>query len=105
MRIGAVHANACRDCPNGAAGDTRYFAGAEELHFDIVNNQVRGDSRNRFVCGALPNRLAAACGRACVAHFEATHDTGYRLPFRRRPTWGFRPDMERNMHNVDRQNH
>ena len=28
-----------------------------------------------------------------LAHFEAAHDTGgYRIPFRIREPWGFRPD-------------
>ena len=95
MRIGAINADACRACPNGVAGDSKYFAGAEELHFEIENNQVKGDVRSRFARGGLPNRLAAACGRACIAHFEGTHATGYNIPFRVRPPWGFRPDAER----------
>lgn len=95
MTIGVVNANACRVCPNGVSGDSKYFAGAEELHFEIEHNQVRGETRSRFARGGLPNRLAAACGRACIAHFEATHDTGYRIPFRTREPWGFRPDQPR----------
>ncbi|MBT7300073.1 MAG: 4Fe-4S binding protein [Victivallales bacterium] len=94
MTLGAVNAAACRACPNGAAGDSKYFAGAEELHFDIENNQVKGDA-SVFGRGGLPNRLTAACGRACIAHFEATHDTGYKIPFRTREPWGFRPDEAR----------
>ena len=93
--LGLINANACRVCPNGACGDSRYFPGADELHFDIENNQIRGDTRTRYARGGLPNRLSAACGRACIAHFEATHPTGYRLPFRSREPWGFRPDQER----------
>lgn len=95
MKIGGINANACRCCPNGVSGDSKYFAGAEELHFEIQNNQAKGDVKSRFAGGGLPNRLAAACGRACIAHFEATHDTGYRIPFRVREPWGFRPDEER----------
>ena len=72
MRAGVINANACRACPNGISGDSPYFSS-----------------------DGLPNRLAAACGRACIAHFEATHDTGYRIPFRIREPWGFRPDQER----------
>jgi ferredoxin len=94
MTLGAINGAACRACPNGASGDSRYFAGAEELHFDIENNQVKGD-RSVFARGGLPNRLSAACGRACIAHFEATHDTGYKIPFRIREPWGFRPDEAR----------
>ncbi len=92
MKLGSINALACGACPNGAAGDSRYFAGADELHFEIENNQVKGDAKSKFARGGLPNRLAAACGRACIAHFEATHATGYRTPFRVRAPWGFRPD-------------
>jgi len=91
--VGGVNALACQACPNGVAGDAKYFAGAEELHFEIENNQVKGEAASRFVGGSLPNRLAAACGRACIAHFEKTHATGYKIPFRIRPPWGFRPDQ------------
>lgn len=94
MTLAAINGAACRACPNGAAGDSRYFAGAEELHFEIENNQVKGD-KSVFARGGLPNRIAAACGRACIAHFEATHDTGYKIPFRVREPWGFRPDEPR----------
>jgi ferredoxin len=95
MALGLVNANACRVCPNGVSGDSKYFAGADELHFEIENNQVQGETRSRFARGGLPNRLAAACGRACIAHFESTHDTGYRIPFRTREPWGLRPDEAR----------
>ncbi len=94
MTLAAINARACQACPNGAAGDSKYFAGAEELHFEIENNQVKGD-KSVFARGGLPNRLAAACGRACIAHFEATHDTGYKIPFRVREPWGLRPDQPR----------
>ena len=93
MAVGAINALSCQACPNGVSGDSKYFAGAEELHFEVENNQVKGESSSRFLGGSLPNRLAASCGRACIAHFEATHDTGYRLPFRIREPWGFRPDQ------------
>ena len=88
-----INALACQSCPNGVGGDARHFAGAEELHFEIENNQVKGEAASRFVGGSLPNRLAAACGRACIAHFEEKHATGYKNPFRIRPPWGFRPDQ------------
>jgi hypothetical protein len=74
------------------AGDSKYFAGAEELHFEVENNQVKSDAKSAFIQGELPNRLAAACGRACIAHFEEREDTGYKIPFRVRAPWGFRPD-------------
>lgn len=95
MTVGAINGTACRCCPNGVSGDAKHFAGAEELHVEIRNNQVRGEPGSTFARGGLPNRLAAACGRACIAHFEATHDTGYRIPFRVREPWGFRPDEQR----------
>lgn len=94
MTLASINGAACRACPNGVSGDSRYFAGAEELHFEIENNQVKGD-KSVLARGGLPNRLAAACGRACIAHFEATHDTGYKIPFRVREPWGFRPDEAR----------
>lgn len=92
LRLGAINGEACRNCPNGAVGDSSFFAGAEELHFDIRNNRIVGDRSAVFAGGKLPNRLAAACGRACIAHFEAVHDTGFKLPFRIREPWGYRPD-------------
>ncbi|NLM77837.1 MAG: hypothetical protein GX173_07090 [Ruminococcaceae bacterium] len=57
----------CLYCPNGAFPDTTHPS-------------------------ALPNRLTAACGRACLAHLE---DSGllehtYQTPFRRRQPWGLR---------------
>lgn len=93
--LGVINGQACRACPNGAAGDSRFFAGAEELHFEIRDNRIVGDSQSSFARGNLPNRLGAACGRACIAHFEATHDTGYRIPFRSREPWGYRPDQHK----------
>lgn len=95
MPLGVINANACRVCPNGVSGDSKYFAGADELHFEIENNQVKGDAKSKFARGGLPSRLAAACGRACIAHFEATHATGYKTPFRTREPWGYRPDEKR----------
>ena len=94
-RLGAINGQACRACPNGTAGDSRFFAGADELHFEIRDNRIVGDRQSSFARGNLPNRLGAACGRACIAHFEATHDTGYRIPFRSREPWGYRPDQHK----------
>ena len=94
-RLGQVNGLACRACPNGTAGDSRFFAGADELHFEIRNNRIVGDRQSSFARGDLPNRLAASCGRACIAHFEAAHDTGYQIPFRRREPWGYRPDQHK----------
>ncbi len=94
-RVGAINGQACRACPNGAVGDSQYFAGAEELHFEITNNQVKNDRQAQFARGNLPNRLSAACGRACIAHFEAKYETGYHVPFRSRDPWGYRPDQHK----------
>jgi ferredoxin len=94
MTVAAINAKACQACPNGSSGDAGYVLGSEELHREVVNNQFKGDKANQFMGGRLPNRLMAACGRACIAHFEKTHDTGYKIPFRIREPWGYRPDQE-----------
>jgi len=56
----------CRYCPNGTFPDT--------THPD-----------------AMPNRLAAACSRACMAHLEESGliQNNLKTPFRRRKAWGF----------------
>jgi len=66
FRIAGVNRLKCRYCPNGAFPDT--------THRD-----------------AMPNRLTAACGRACLAHLDAAGilERQYKTPFRRRPPWGF----------------
>lgn len=92
MQVAHINATACRVCPNGAAGDSSHFAGAEELPVVVEHNQDRASVRSRFLGDSLPNRLAAACGRACIAHFEGTRPTGYKIPFRIREPWGYRPD-------------
>ncbi|MFA6929280.1 MAG: hypothetical protein WCT05_03055 [Lentisphaeria bacterium] len=92
MRVGLINPLACQACPNGACGDSKYFAGAEELHYQVKNNQVLGDNSNQQLGGTLPNRLCAACGRACIAHFEAKNPGNYHHAFRIREPWGFRPD-------------
>lgn len=94
MNTGKINALACQVCPNGVCGDSKYFAGAEELYYRVRNNQVEGEEASRHTANVLPNRLNAACGRACIAHFEATHNTGYKTPFRIREAWGYRPDMD-----------
>lgn len=66
IRVGQYTDEACAFCVNGAFPDTSC------KH-------------------APPNRLAAACTRACMAHLEdsGTVDTGYRNKFRRREPWAF----------------
>ena len=64
--VGTFRAEACRLCVNGAFPDTS-------------------------CASAPPNRLAAACTRACLACLEdgGMVPTGYKAPFRRREPWGF----------------
>jgi epoxyqueuosine reductase QueG len=61
----AFNRNLCSLCPNGAFPDTT------------------SDK-------AMPNRLTAACGRACLAHLDSGGklEKKYKSPFRRRPAWG-----------------
>jgi len=65
MVIGEVNFRACRKCPNGA--------------FPNPDDPQNGE----------PNRLAAVCVRACIAHLEATGTLSaqYERPFRSRETW------------------
>jgi ferredoxin len=92
MTMGEINPEACRVCPNGACGDARQFAGAEEMHFKADDDGVKGGAPPARPSRGLPNRLAAACGRACISHFEAVKPTGYALPFRIREAWARRPD-------------
>ncbi len=89
MTIGNINGEACRNCPNGVGSNSSFFAGAEELP------ELGTENTNFNSPGHLPSRLAAACGRACIAHFEILHDSGFHIPFRVREPWGFRPDAER----------
>ena len=61
--------NICNLCPNGAFPDT--------------TNET-----------SMPNRLTAACARACIACLEneCKLEKKYHLPFRRRPAWGIKLD-------------
>lgn len=67
VTVGTFCLETCRLCVNGAFPDTSCAA-------------------------APPNRLAAACVRACIACLEdgGVIRTPYRAPFRRREPWGFR---------------
>ena len=67
VKVGRYTAEACRFCRNGAYPDTSCAA-------------------------AAPNRLAAACTRACLACLEdgGRVKTAFRQPFRRRAAWGLR---------------
>jgi epoxyqueuosine reductase len=62
--VGKINFTACRKCPNGA------FAN-------------RSDQRGQ------PNRISAACMRACMVHLEETGrlEKKYHQPFRRREPW------------------
>jgi epoxyqueuosine reductase len=79
---------ACRVCPNGAFPDKSFLAGTEENIVAISHNQPRtkADAGAR---GGIPNRLAAACNRACIAHLEAAGllTRRYNQPFRKRAPW------------------
>ncbi|NLE14072.1 MAG: hypothetical protein GX628_10415 [Clostridiales bacterium] len=68
FKTAEINALKCRYCPNGMFPDT---SGA-----------------------TLPNRMTAACSRACLNHLEETGRTKVRpsSPFRRRESWGF--DLE-----------
>jgi epoxyqueuosine reductase QueG len=59
--------NICNLCPNGAFPDTTCEA-------------------------SMPNRLTAACGRACLACLDAGGklEKKYQSPFRRRPAWSIK---------------
>jgi epoxyqueuosine reductase QueG len=67
IRVGRYREEACRFCRNGAYPDTSCPQ-------------------------APPNRLAAACTRACLACLEdgGKVQTAFRKPFRRRPAWGLK---------------
>ncbi len=64
--IAAINRLKCRYCPNGAFPDTTHQE-------------------------AMPNRLAAACSRACMVHLEEKElvQNNLKTPFRRRKAWGF----------------
>jgi epoxyqueuosine reductase QueG len=61
----ANNKNICRLCPNGAFPDT-----TDE--------------------SSMPNRLTAACGRACLACLESKVEKKYKTPFRRRSAWSMK---------------
>ncbi|NLF84502.1 MAG: hypothetical protein GX571_00165 [Lentisphaerae bacterium] len=67
IRVGRYTVESCRFCQNGACPDTSCAT-------------------------AEPNRLAAACARACLACLEdgGQVKTAYRQPFRRRAPWSLR---------------
>lgn len=64
--VGAICRETCAFCVNGAFPDTS-------------------------LASAPPNRLTAACARACIAHLEDSGKiaTNYKSKFRRREAWGF----------------
>ena len=65
IEVGKYTNETCRFCVNGAFPDTS-------------------------LASAPPNRMAAACTRACIAFLEDSGriETGYRAKFRRREPWG-----------------
>jgi len=64
-QVAYVNRQKCLYCPNGAFPDTSHSE-------------------------AMPNRLTAACGRACLAHLDASGklEHRYATAFRRREPWG-----------------
>ncbi|MBN2309300.1 MAG: hypothetical protein JXR94_10035, partial [Candidatus Hydrogenedentes bacterium] len=64
MPVAAIDYGRCASCRNGASG-------------------------NPFHPSGRPDRLAAACTRACVHHLEEEElvSNRFRTPFRRRPAW------------------
>ncbi len=64
MRIATIDYDKCRHCENGARPNLYYAGGA-------------------------PDRLAALCGRSCLAHLEETGrlENTFRTPFRERKPW------------------
>jgi epoxyqueuosine reductase len=64
MRVASIDHRKCKLCPNGAFPDTSFAA-------------------------AKPNRLSAACNRACITHLDQQGRLGkkYRNPFRKREPW------------------
>jgi len=65
--VARLNKNICKLCPNGAFPDTTCET-------------------------SMPNRLTAACNRACLVCLEAGDklEKKFRTPFRRRPAWGIK---------------
>jgi ferredoxin len=85
-------------CPAGALSEipTTCRVGDQTIRVGEYANEsctfcVNGAFPDTSCAGAPPNRLAAACTRACLAHLEddGVIETSYKAPFRRREAWGY----------------
>jgi len=83
-------------CPMGAlsATPTERRVGDQTITVGTYTNEacafcVNGAFPDTSLASAPPNRIAAACTRACLAHLEddGVVGTDYRSPFRRREAW------------------
>ena len=85
-------------CPSGAlsATPTTRKIGDQTISVGIYNNKkcllcANGAFPDTSCSEAAPNRMAAACTRACIACLEDSGKvkTGYKSTFRRREPWAF----------------
>jgi len=85
-------------CPAGALSETSTTrkVGEQIITVGKYNNEkckfcVNGAFPDTSLATAPPNRMAAACTRACIACLEDSGriKTNYRNKFRRREPWGF----------------
>lgn len=93
------HCRACvAGCPAQALGasDTTIAVGDQQVAVAQFNENacrfcVNGAYPDTSSASAPPNRLAAACTRACLACLEdgGKIKTAYKSPFRRREAWGY----------------
>jgi len=92
----------CRACVDGcpakalSAEPTTRQVGDQTIQVGKFNNEkckfcVNGTFPDTSLASAPPNRLAAACTRACIACLEdgGKVKTEYKSKFRRREPWGF----------------
>jgi epoxyqueuosine reductase len=84
-----INYNLCRLCPNGAFPDTTFQAGTEENIVAISHNQPKSKDPAANKGNSQPNRLTAACNRACIAHLEEENKLSkqYNNPFRDETPW------------------
>lgn len=93
------HCRACvAGCPAQALGatDTTIAVGDQQVTVACFNDDacrfcVNGAYPDTSSASAPPNRLAAACTRACIACLEdgGKVKTAFKAPFRRREAWGY----------------
>jgi ferredoxin len=92
------HCRACVDgCPAQTLASNSIIAVGEQqvsvarFNEDACRFCVNGAYPDSSSAKAPPNRLAAACTRACIAYLEDSGKvkTAFKAPFRRREAWGF----------------